>query len=177
MERIKTKLKFTKSNHSDSLVGFVSINPKNHRVKGVREDSKEPKKICIASTILAPLIELGVLYDVQMIPMRNASAGFIVVSAEPAAFEARIETVIVKNAVYQVKVKFGNKTILFDPMDGKRDSVRNMNGVIKVLESRKDIKNPMQVIDDFIKSGNIVLAHYQSDGYYVPSQAKVAQKA
>lgn len=44
MDKIKTKLKFTKSERSGSWVGFVSINTKNGRVKGVREDAKRKKK-------------------------------------------------------------------------------------------------------------------------------------
>jgi len=165
--RIKTKLKFAKSQRSGSWVGFVSINTKNGCVKGVREDAKEPKKICVVTSELAPFIEPGVLYDVQMIPMKNKNAGFIVVEAEPHAFEANIESVIVKNAVYMINVKFGNKVIKFDPKDGRLDSVRTIDGVVKVLESRKDIKNQLQVIDDFIKSANILLTTFENDGHYV----------
>ena len=45
--RIKTKLKFAKSQRSGSWVGFVSINTKNGCVKGVREDAKEPKRFAL----------------------------------------------------------------------------------------------------------------------------------
>ena len=110
MEKIKTKLKFIKSERTGSWVGFVSINTKNGCIKGVREDASEPKKVCVATHELSPIIEVGVLYDVEMIPMKNKNAGFIVVSAEPHAFEAKIYTNVVKNAVYNVEVKFGNKT-------------------------------------------------------------------
>ena len=168
MNRIKTKLKFFKSDRSESWVGFVSINTKNGRVKGVREDASGPKKVCIVTHELAPFIEPNILYDVEMIPMKNKYAGYIVVVAEPHAFEARIETTIVKNAVYEVTVKFGNKVVIFDPKDGKQDSVRNIDGVVKVLESRKDIKNQLQVIEDFVKSANILLSTFENDGHYVP---------
>lgn len=168
MNRIKTKLKFFKSDRSESWVGFVSINTKNGRVKGVREDADGPKKVCIVTHELAPFIEPNILYDVEMIPMKNKDAGYIVVVAEPHAFEAHIETTLVKNAVYQVTVKFGNKVVIFDPKDGKQDSVRNIDGVVKVLESRKDIKNQLQVIEDFVKSANILLSTFENDGHYVP---------
>ena len=59
MDRIKTKLKFVKSDRTGSWVGFVSINPKNGRVFGVREDDKNPKKVCVTSREVACFIEPG----------------------------------------------------------------------------------------------------------------------
>lgn len=44
MDKIKTKLKFIKSDRTESWVGFVSINTKTGYIKGVREDAKGPKK-------------------------------------------------------------------------------------------------------------------------------------
>lgn len=170
MNRIKTKLKFVKSERSGSWVGFVSINTKTGYVKGVREDAEECKKVCVVTHDLAPNIEPNVLYDVQMIPMKNKDAGFIVVVAEPHAFEAKISSTVVKNAVYTVEVKFGNKTIIFDPLDGRKETVRTINGVISQLEYRKDIKNLLQVIEDFRKTANIVLTAFQNDGHYVPKK-------
>ena len=111
MDKIKTKLKFIKSDRTESWVGFVSINTKTGYIKGVREDAKGPKKVCIVTHELEPIIEPNVLYDVQMVPMKNEKAGYIVVAAEPHAFDAKITSTVVKNAVYLVEVKFGNKTI------------------------------------------------------------------
>lgn len=167
MDKIKTKLKFSKSDRSGSWVGFVSVNTKTGYVKGVREDAKEKKKVCVVTHELASVIEPNVLYDVELIPMKNKEAGFIVVKAEPHPFEAKISSCVVKNAVYQVEVKFGNKTIIFDPLDGRKESVRTIDGVINVLQYRKDIKNLLQVIDDFSKAANIVMTAYKNDGHYV----------
>lgn len=174
MNKIKTKLKFVKSDRTGSWVGFVSINTKNGRVKGVREDAKEPKKVCVVTHELAAIIEPGVLYDVELIPMRNANAGYIVVKAELHAFEARISSTVVKNAVYIVEVKFGNKTIIFDPLDGRKDSVRTIDGVIEVLQYRKDIKDLLQVIDDFQRVANNVMTAFENDGHYVCARRKKA---
>ena len=71
MDKIKTKLKFIKSDRTESWVGFVSINTKTGYIKGVREDAKGPKKVCIVTHELEPIIEPNVLYDVQMVPMKN----------------------------------------------------------------------------------------------------------
>ena len=141
MDKIKTKLKFIKSDRTESWVGFVSINTKTGYIKGVREDAKGPKKVCIVTHELEPIIEPNVLYDVQMVPMKNEKAGYIVVAAEPHAFDAKITSTVVKNAVYLVEVKFGNKTIKYDPLDGVKDSVRTIDGVVEELSKRKDIKN------------------------------------
>lgn len=174
MNKIKTKLKFVKSERTGSWVGFVSINTKNGCIKGVREDAKEPKKVCVVTRELTSFIEPGVLYDVELIPMKNQDSGFIVVKAEPHAFEAKISTTVVKNAVYMVEVKFGNKAIIFDPLDGRKDSVRTIDGVIEVLQYRKDIKNLLDVIDDFRRAANTVQTAFQNDGHYVIVRKKKA---
>lgn len=167
MENIKTKLKFSKSLVSGAFVGFVTRDTKTGIIKGVRENSPLPKQVCILSTELAPVVEEGVLYDVEMKPMREKN-GFVVTSAEPHLFEATIKTVIVKHAVYRVEVSFGNKTIIYNPMDGVNDNVKTISGVVGVLTSRKDINNQMEVIAKFEKSANILLTVYEQDGYYVP---------
>lgn len=174
MDKIKTKLKFKKSDRTGSWVGFVSINTKNGCIKGVREDAKEHKKVCVVTHDLASVIEPNVLYDVEMIPMKDKKAGYIVVKAEPHAFEARISSSIVRNAVYMVEVKFGNKTIIFDPLDGRKDSVRTIDGVIEMLQYRKDIKDLLQVIDDFQKTANIVMTAFKNDGHYTVKSRKKA---
>ena len=163
MNKIKTKLKFVKSERSGAWVGFASQNPKNGRIFGVREDDERLKKVCVASYECSSVIEAGVLYDVEMVPMKNANAGYVVLSAVPHAFEAKIEATIVKNAIYKVEVKFGNKTILYDPKEGKHDTVKNLEECAKVLKARKDIKDLMQVLDDFNHAAQIVLANYEND--------------
>ena len=77
MDKIKTKLKFIKSDRTESWVGFVSINTKTGYIKGVREDAKGPKKVCIVTHELEPIIEPNVLYDVQMVPMKNEKADLL----------------------------------------------------------------------------------------------------
>lgn len=167
MEPRKTKLKFVKSERTGSWVGFVTINPKNGCIKGVREDSKEPKKVCVVNHDIASTIEAGVLYNVEMVPMKNPKGGFVVVAVEPYEFEAVIKTDYVKNAVYRVSVKFGNKTIIYDPMDGRKDSVKTIEGVAAILEARKDIKDLTNVIYSFRRSANILLTTFEEDGHYV----------
>jgi hypothetical protein len=165
MNRIKTKLKFVKSDRSGSWVGFVSINPKSGCIKGVREKDRTPKKVCIVSHELACVIEPNVLYDVEMIPMQRSEKGYIVMKATPHAFEAKVSSFVVKDATYRVEVKFGNKTIVYDPVEGRKDTMRSIDGVAKLLEHRKDIQNITQVIDDFYTAANIVSTTYLNDKF------------
>lgn len=165
MERIKTKLKFVKSDKTGAMVGFISKNTKTGQVRGIRADDKLPKQICVASAEIAPYIEENVLYDVILIPM-NTKTGYIAIQAEPVGFKATIESCVVKKAVYRVEVKFGNKTIVFDPMDGKKESVKTIAGVLSVLRSRKDIKDYMEVEEEFLKAANIVAIAFRRDGFY-----------
>lgn len=176
MERFKTKLKFKRSSRSGNWVGFVLYNHKTGKLRGVREESSLPKQVCVVTKELADKIEPNVLYDVELIPMGGEKYGWIVVEATPHEWEATIVSTIVKNAVYRVEALFGGKRILFDPMDGKRDSVRSITGAISALSARKDIANLPQVIQDFHKTANIILTHYENDGNYVPKKFKTTPK-
>lgn len=164
---IKTKLKFTRSERSGAWVGFVAINPVNGYMRGVKEDEKTLKMVCVVSREIEDTIEEGILYDVEMIPMCNKKSGYIVIKAKPHLFAAHMESTVIKHAVYQLTVKFGNKTITYDPKDGKQHSVRTIEGVVEVLRARKDVLCLNQVIEDFIKSANLLYSVYQNDGYYV----------
>lgn len=170
MIKIKTKLKFARSSRTGAWVGFVSIDAETGRVKGVREHAPGPKKVCVASNEIAGNIIENVLYDVEMIPMDDPKSGYVVINAEPHQFEATISTTLVKNAVYMVEVRFGNKKIVYNPMDGRTESMRTIAGAVRVLEERVDVVGLPQVIDDFCKAANILLMHYKSDGYYVKEQ-------
>lgn len=181
--RIKTKLKFTKSKKSNSWVGFVSFG--KYGAVGVRETDEAPKKVCVVSYKLAGSIEPNVLYDVVLVPMTN-NDGFVVIQATPHMFEAVISSTVIRHARYIVSIKFGHKGLFFDPLHGRSDCVRTIDGVINVLKYRKDVKNLCQVIDDFRRSAEIVLAEFINDGYEIkkdevkeekPEEAEVAKKA
>jgi hypothetical protein len=112
-----------------------------------------------------------------MIPMKQSEKGYIVVVANPHAFEAKVSTLIVKDATYRVEVKFGNKTIVYDPVEGRKDSMNSIDGVIKVLEHRKDIQNITQVIDDFYAAANIVSTTYLNDKFNGNGKTRKKTKA
>lgn len=161
--KVQTKLKFVKSEKTGAIVSFVSQNPKTGRICGVRQDSQYPKKICILDKKLVSEVLLNVLYDVTMIPMTEKN-GYMVIEMTPVEFKATISTTYVKKAIYRVEVKFGNKTIVFDPLDGKKDTIRTLKGCLSVLEKRVDIKDITQVVADFQESANKLLNYMRADG-------------
>jgi hypothetical protein len=162
-KKIYTKLKFVKSEKTGAYISFVSQNPKSGRIVGVRQDSEYPKKICIIDQKLASIIMPDILYDVTLIPMKEKD-GYIAIDVNPVAFKATIETTYVPKAIYKIEIKFGNKTILFDPVDGRKESVRTIPGVRAILEKRMDIKDLQQVVYDFLEQVDILMKYYERDG-------------
>lgn len=160
-----TRIKFTKSERTGQPIGFVSQNPVNKRINGVREDSKFPKSVCIVDAKIAPEIILDVLYKVAIVPMRNKN-GYIAIEAEPHQFKATIETCYVKNACYIIEVKFGNQIIRFDPKDGKKDSMRTLSGCRALLEKRLDIENVVEVVEQFTEAATQLIEKFRRDGFY-----------
>lgn len=164
----KSQIKFAKSEQSGELIGFVSRHSKTKKLKGVREGSTYGKQICVLSEDLKDTILPNILYEVELKAMHN-SKGYVVVSAIPIQFKAKIEKTIIRNAVYQVTITFGNKTIYFDPKDGKSPSSRTLDGVIDLLNTRNDIENLPQVIEELRKEATDVIKTMRRDGYYIKS--------
>lgn len=125
----KSQIKFAKSERTGELIGFVSRHSKTRQLKGVREDSRFGKQICVLSEDLKGTIEPNVLYSVELKPMHKAK-GYVVVAATPVQFMATVESIIVPKALYKVTVTFGNKTVYFDPKDGKSAMSKTIDGVL-----------------------------------------------
>lgn len=162
--RIRTKLKFIKSEQTGAYIAFVSQNPKTGRICGVKQDSEYPKKICVLDKKLACDVLANTLYDATLIPMAEKN-GYIVVEITPVQFKATIEIVYVPKAIYVVEVKFGNKTIRFDPLGGRKDTIRSMKKCRSVLEKRTDIQDIIQVVDDFTAAANDIKNRFIKDGF------------
>ena len=56
------------------------------------------------------------------------------------------------------------KQFVFNPFDGDKECIRNINKCRSVLEKRVDIKNLMQVVEDFDKAANSIINKMYSDG-------------
>lgn len=158
VEKIRTKLKFIKSEKNGALISFVSQNPVNGVVCGVRQDSPYPKKIVIIDREMSSNILTNVLYDCVLIPMtqvqnkktgENHIPGYIAIEATPVQFKATVTTKYVRGSVYQVEVSFGNKVIRFDPFRGQKESVKSLPACLAVLEKRCDVKDLMSIVENF----------------------------
>lgn len=159
---VRTKLKFIKSASTGFTVGFVSRNPKTGMWRGVRQDSAFPKKVCVLDKKLIPYTLLNRLYDVDMVPMRNGD-GYVVIKAEPVVFAVKVNSTHVPKLIYRVEAKFGEKTIIFDPMEGQRASVRNMWGAVDALSKRTDVKDLPQAVEEFTIAAKDMLNLYETE--------------
>lgn len=163
-KRIYTKLKFIKSDQTGAFVSFVSQNPVTGQIRGVRQEDPYPKKICILDKRLVCEVFLNTLYNATLIPM-NEKDGYVVIEVSPVTFKATIETTYVPKAIYQIDVKFGNKDIKFDPKDGRKESIKNLEVCRRLLETRLDIQDLCDVLDDFDSAARELLRRYRQDGF------------
>lgn len=160
--RVRSKLKFTRSEETGAYISFVSQNPKTGQYCGVRQDSPYPKKICVLDKKLSYSVIPNALYDVVMIPMAEKN-GYVVTEISPVEFRARVETNYIPGELYMVSVNFGNKSIHFDPMRGHQECVRTIAGCRKVLENRIDIKNINATLIDFDLAAEALQQQYNED--------------
>lgn len=159
VEKIRTKLKFIKSERNGALISFVSQNPVTDIVCGVRQDSPYPKKIVIIDRQMAHNIFVNVLYDCVLIPMtpildektgeKNFIPGYIAIEATPVQFKATVTTKYIRGIKYQVEVSFGNKVIRFDPFRGQKETLKSLPACRAILEKRYDVKDLMDVVESF----------------------------
>lgn len=166
-----SQIKFAESEKTGELIGFVSRHSKTKKLKGVREDSVFGKQICVLSEDLKGRVIPNILYHVELKAMHRGN-GYVVVSARPKQFKAYIEKVAVPKAVYRLEVTFGNKTVYFDPMHGKSDSSRTLEGALGILASRTDIEDLEAVIAGVKEQGKALAEQMRSDGYIVPKTRK-----
>lgn len=163
---LKTMLKFEKSDETGAYIGFVSRNPRTGRVFGVRQDSSYPKKVCVVDARVSATIIPNVLYDAVCVPMRNKKKGYVVISAEPHQFQSVMEVIYTPKALYRIEIRFGNKTVKLDLLDGKGVTERTVAGVRSVLEKRIDLMDAAQVIEDFNAAAAELVRNFRRDGFY-----------
>lgn len=184
VERIRTKLKFIKSDVNGTFISFISQNPVNNVVCGVRQDSPYPKKIVIIDKEIANNIIINVLYDCVLIPMSKVPnektgedfiPGYIAIEATPVQFKATITTNYEFGVKYNIEVSFGNKVIRFDPFKGKKESVKSLPACRAILEKRYDVKDIMDVVEDFDKAATSLIATMKQDMIQIHNKRKYAK--
>ena len=163
MKTAKVTLRFKKSDRNDSMIAFITEG-KNGTIRGVSENDKCPKKIAIPGKELGITPISGVLYEAGVVPMKGGARGYVVMEIEPIQFEAHMEVIHVKKALYQIKVTWGNQEVLFDPKDGRRDSVKNPRMIADYLVSRVDIKDSHRLANEFYAAATKLKRQMASEG-------------
>ena len=166
----RTQIKFALSKGGGEIIGFVSRNSKTKKLKGVRENSTYGKKIVVLSEDLKGKISPNLLYEVELKEMHNGN-GFVAISAKLVKFPASFETTIEMREAYQIRILFGNKTIYFDPMNGRSPSSRTIQGVVGVLKCRQDIEDIDNVLLEFRAKSQQLVKIMTSHG--VPYQSAI----
>lgn len=154
---IKTNIKFYKGldNVENRLYGFVTKT--NGSWKGCREEEPR-KKIVFVDTSLADSIIPNALYRCVLTPM-NSREGFIATSATSIKFKATILSTC-RREVFVVRVKFGNKTLIYDPSSDERRK-RDIQAIADNLRNRHDLENAQAVAEDFVSTACMVKHLYE----------------
>lgn len=156
---IKTNIKF-KKNERGVFQGFVTKN-KLGSWRGCREDAEVSKKIVLLDPRQVPIeIKENTLYQCSLIPMKG-ECGYIAISAQLVQFEAKTETVVYEN-VYKVIVRFGNRTIIYDPTS-KLKKHNDIRSIMDFLKSREDLKYANAVAEEFFDCAYLLKSIYDKD--------------
>lgn len=152
MESKKVKLRFTKSKKDGNLISFVSKHPTLGLLCAREDDRRFRKSIVLISPEIKEAIKAGVQYEAEVIPMRNGARGYICTSASPVTYEASLEMIHVKKAIYQIEIKWGNQKHFYDPFTGRKATINDYNVVAGYLADRADISNKSEFVGAFLKA-------------------------
>lgn len=156
-QKIKTNIKFYQGlgDVADKLYGFVTKS--NGSWKGCRV-TEDKKKIVLVDVSIAKDIVPNMLYSCSLTEMLNGD-GFIAKSASMVKFKATISTTY-RNNSYLVRVRFGNKIIIYDPASKERRK-RNIQSIADAIRQRLDLEDPSQVAEDFINDACMIKRLYE----------------
>ena len=145
MKSLRIYLKFQKRKENGQLYGFVT--QKRGNWMGCYENYEGGKRIVIVAKELTPTTLENTLYQAKIIPMNNGKPGFIAVNLKIIKFKATVETILKKEG-FAVLVKFGNRTIKYDP-ESKWKNERCHSDIANLLRHRVDIEDPERTAMDF----------------------------
>ncbi len=160
-QQIKTIIKFkrgTEGINNGKIYGFVT--KKSGHWMGCRDTDECKKKIVFADPSISKSILENTPYNTTLIPM-HSEQGFIATSVSQVKFKAKIFTRVSKG-VFKVIVKFGIKTIVFDPVS-KLDKFNNITGIADHIRHRTDLNDAMQVAEEFIDCACLVRDLYKRE--------------
>lgn len=156
IKTIKTHIKFYQGldGVEDRLYGFVT--KVNGSWRGCRENELRKKLVFVDPSIAKDIIP-NQLYRCTLIPTR-ADGAFLAKHAKMMKFPAKISSIKGKG-VWAVHVKFGNKTLIYEP--ASKDRLKNsIQTIAENIKSRKDLENPWIVAEDFINAACLIKRLY-----------------
>ena len=136
---IKTHLKFSRT-EDGALVGFVTISTTNGYIRGVRENSRLPKQICIVPDYCKPLIKEGVVYDVELRKVSKEANWFMVIDASEHLYKPDVRFDIdfqCKRA--RIECRIGNKLYVYDKFSKDKET-KDFKRFITSIESYQNLK-------------------------------------
>lgn len=162
-QRIKTNIKFYQGldKVENRMYGFVT--KVNGCWRGCRDTEAKKKIVFIDSKIINTIVP-NMLYSCSLVPMRN-DGGFIAKTATPIRFKATITTSC-RGKSHQVKVRFGNKMLIYDPTSSEKRK-RDIKAIADDLRTRLDLENGQMVAEDFINNACIVKRLYEQSKSHV----------
>lgn len=156
-KRIPVLLKFTKDRDKKNMVGYVSKS--NGSWRGVHEYDKCNKKVVVLGGQVGT-VDKDVLYMATLIPMKSGN-GFVCIGVKPYQFDVQKEIVTFDSGTFCIIYKFGNKAMTFFSTDN--DNIDEaVDSFVARLKARQDIKDAGSVIDEFVKTVNLMTL---SDNY------------
>lgn len=145
---VKVCIKFYKSSETGYLTGFVHHKGATRHRKAVwvgcsmTEGLPKKRKVVLVGTQLRGTVLPNVLYHATIIPMTDKD-GFVCTSAKPVQFPAKFEVAKV-DGDYVLRVKFGMKTILYEPKS-KNPMYNSIEDIATHIARRFDLKDAYEV--------------------------------
>lgn len=160
--KLNVKLRFDQSPETGNICAYVRTAQETGLLHGCNPSVKGKKIVLVDKCIVRDIIP-HVMYYCEIVPMREKK-GYIAVSAEAVQYNATIEVSCVKHAVYTVAVKWGGKTVTYDPFDGTTPRNRSIGAIIEMLEKRVDIYEPNRIIREFTDAATKIDKFMELDG-------------
>lgn len=149
--------------NKSELISTVSVNTRTGRIRGVDAHSDKLKCIVIPTEQVRSQLVKGLLYDVALTPMSNGKVGYVAIDAAPHMFKATVRSIYEPRRVYQVKVEFGAKTFIYDPLEGKQPHTNTIEGFLEALGRRLDIYRLPAILAEAECQARIILHYFDKE--------------
>ena len=167
---LNVKLKFSKSEASGNMCGFVKRLDDSGLLVGCNEEKGKTKIVIAHKSIVSDILP-HVLYHAKITPMYSKK-GYVAMSVRPVQYKCKVETSYVPKAIYAVEATWGRMKLTFAPLNGDKPSNRDLPRLISILEKRVDIAAREAVIREFSDAACAILKMLENDGVMLSNYFK-----